>query len=116
MKNNYTEYIGFLETEEMNECLMLQALLQGTGKSAIIRDIIHEVAVNNGWTVDTLTTRYAKHLHSQWDLRYRDRIPDFKDYLDKEKEHLENEQKLPKQLIKTIIKKCEEQHRQFMTM
>ena len=106
---NYTEHIGFLVTEAVDDCLRLQSLLQGTGKGTLVRNIVIVYANDNGWTVEELTERYARHLYSQWELRWQEKI-DFRSYMVKSAVDLQERYKLPERLSKRIIELCKEQH------
>lgn len=110
MKARKDRFIGFLLPESVDDCLRLQAIMQEVAKGALIRNILMEHIDNNNWTVDNLIDRYARHLYSQWDLRWRDKY-DFNSFIAEAKKNLRTKSKLPEKLIKPIIEQCKEQNR-----
>ena len=102
------KFVGIIMPRAIDDCLRIQSLLLGTGKSSLIRKIVAQHAGDNNWTLDSLLDRYATHLYSQWDLRWQDTVP-FRDYLNQQRIDLDKKHKLPNRLIKSIAEKCEEQ-------
>ena len=96
--------------EAIDDCLRLQANLQCTHKATLIRSIVTKHANDNEWSVENLTERYAKHLYTQWDLRWKEKI-DFRSYMAQSAGDLIEKHRLPNRLSKRIIELCEEQHK-----
>lgn len=103
-----SEFVGLMLPKEVEVCVRLQSLLQGVKKSATIRKIIIKNLDDNGLTVAVLTERYATHLYTQWDLRYKDDSP-FEQYIQDQKKYLLDVAKLPSELVDSIILECREQ-------
>ena len=111
---SYDKFIAFLAPEEIDDCLRLQSLLKDTSKSTLVRGIVARFISNNNWDVEDLTDRYARHLYSQWDTRWREQIK-FDQYIRDHKAFLKKA-KLPDRLIKRILELCEEQHSRNLSM
>ena len=105
-----TKHIGIMVTEGVNDLLCLRSLSQSTPKGTLIREIIITHIEDNNLTIDNLSERYATHMYSHWDLRWRDKM-DFKAFMEKSKTDLRVRYKLPDRLIDPIIELCKEQHR-----
>lgn len=105
-----SEFMGLLLPKQLDNCLRLQALLQGTSRSAMTRKILQETMENNDWDEQNLVARYSQHLYSQWYLRYREATP-FPEYLEQTKSKLVLKHKLPKSIIEAIIRECEEEQK-----
>jgi len=105
-----SEFMGILLPKQLDNCLRLQALLQGTSRSAMTRKILQETMENNDWDEQNLIARYSQHLYSQWYLRYREATP-FSYYLENIKSELKQKHKLPKSIIEAIIRECEEEQK-----
>lgn len=105
-----TKFVGVMLSEAVEDCFRLQALLESDTKSALMRSVLVQHANDNGWTVEKLVERYALHLYSQWNLRWKDKI-DFRAYISQSNINLSTKHKLPARLVKQIISLCEEQHR-----
>lgn len=105
-----TAFIGVLMPDEMDNCLRLMALLQGTSKSTLVRNIVQQNMSDNGWTEPNLIERYAITVYSQWDLRYKE-TQSFKSYLTRIEGQLKKKKAVSEDLLGEIIKKCKELNR-----
>jgi len=109
-QQNNSKQVSLWLTEAVDDCLRIQAILQCSTKSTLIKEMVVQHANDNDWSVDKLTERYAKHLYTQWDLRWREKS-DFRSYMTKSAVDLVEKYKLPIRLSTRIIKLCEEQHK-----
>lgn len=109
---NLSEFMGVLLSKPLDNCLRLQSLLQGHSRGKLVRNIVQQYVEDNDWTEENLIERYALHLYNQWYLRYRETQP-FNTYIDDSKKDLKLRHKLPENLIKAIIKECEEQQKKL---
>ena len=105
-----TEFIGFLGTQEMDDCLRLLAVMRETRKGPIIREILEYYLLKHNTTVESLTDGYASNLYSRWYTFHREK-KNFDAYVKGVKEDLEKRQRLPRRLINEIVKKCKEQQK-----
>ncbi len=106
-----TKFVGFLVTEETDDHLRIQALLQGVTRSTLIRDIIQSYIDKSKWDSEDLIERYASYLYNQWDIRWRDTML-FREYLSEQRREMEHKHKLPLRLTMLVVSRCEELHRQ----
>jgi len=104
------EFVGFLVPGALDDVLRLQTLLQSTRKGALIRDILIQYAADNNWSVEDAIERYATHLYSQWNLRWREKM-DFRSYMAQSAVNMKDKYKLPTRLSKLILERCKEQHK-----
>jgi uncharacterized protein (DUF2249 family) len=86
------------------------AILQDTPRAVLIRNIIEQHAIDHNLSLEILTDRYAHHLYSQWEFRWRDKYT-FSEFMKRTDSDHRGKYKLTKKLNETIIQKCEELHR-----
>ena len=94
-------HLGLKLPEALDNCLRLQSLIQGRGKSDLVRDIIQQYAEDNNWSEVEMLERFARYLYNQWDLRFRDKMT-IEEYVHK------RDMNVPEPLLLVIISKCNE--------
>ncbi|MBN2570511.1 MAG: hypothetical protein JXA68_00165 [Ignavibacteriales bacterium] len=110
MTKELTNFVGILLPKELDNILRVQAVLQDTSFSALLRDILQKHAKERDWNSDGLIKKSAIYFSSEWNVRFSDTIT-FNEYLQRTKYTLEKKYKLPKHLVDNIIQECKEQQK-----
>lgn len=102
----FTEHMGTLLTEEADDCLRLQSLLQGVSRGELVRGIIDKYIDKNKLTSDILAERYAQYIYTEWDLRFREKMK-FSAFI-KQQQVIMKKLQHPDRLVDKVTAKCEE--------
>ena len=81
------KFVGTEMPEEYSDCLRLESLLQDIAQGALMRNILISWFEDRGWTSEDLVDRFAQHLYSQWNLRFKETV-EYHEYIRMTKDDL----------------------------